>query len=283
MKKIIVLPVVTVFAVLILAFSGAGAVGAAYAEENVVLPVLMYHSMLNSRSGTYIVSESQFEGDLRALAEAGYVTVFPSEVIAYVRGDGNLPEKPVMLTFDDGHYNNMYYALPLLKKYSAKALISVIGAFSEYSTVSGDDSNPNYSHLTWEQIGELAASGYFEIGNHTYNMHKYKPRFGIMPIYGESEETYREKITADISRLQEKLESAAGLTPNVFAFPFGKYNDVSTEVLTEMGFEMMLTCNEGVNVVARGDVSALTRVKRINRSGSYSTDTVMAKLKGARN
>lgn len=250
-------------------------------SEQRVLPVLMYHSILNSRKGTYIVSAVQLEEDIAALTELGYTTVFPSEVAAYAEGIGDLPEKPILISFDDGHYNNMYYGLPILQKYAAKAVINIIGAFSDYSTSSGDDSNPNYSHLTWEQIGTLAASGCFEIGNHTYNMHKFKPRYGIMPKYGESEVDYRENLYSDVDRLNKLLESYCGYVPTVFAYPFGKYCDSAKVILKEMNFKIYLTCNEGLNVIKKGEGKELV-LKRINRSGSYTTEVVIGKVKGAK-
>ena len=93
------------------------------------MPVIMYHTILNSRDGVYIVSEAQLENDLKELIARGYEFVFPSEVAEFVSGEGSLPEKPVMLTFDDGHYNNLYYGLPILEKYGAKA-ISISSAVS---------------------------------------------------------------------------------------------------------------------------------------------------------
>lgn len=260
----------------------AGFAQAATESDEILLPVLMYHSVLKSKNGVYIVSPTQFEEDIKQIIEAGYTTVFPSEIIAYCEGTGELPEKPVLITFDDGHYNNMFYALPILKKYSAKAVINIIGAFSEYSTSSGDDSNPNYSHLTWEQIGELSQSGCFEIGNHTYNMHKYKPRFGIMPMNGETKDEHKQVLYADIMRLQAKIEECTGYAPTVFAYPFGKYNSEIKNELIDMGFKILLTCNEGVNVIKKNDTAELFRLKRINRSGKYSTDTVLSKMHGAK-
>lgn len=283
MKRRIVFCIVLTVAVIAAAFTPVASVAfAANEADGVLLPILMYHSVLKSKSGVYIVSPAQFEEDLKQITEAGYTTVFPSEIIAYCDGYGTLPEKPVLITFDDGHYNNMFYALPILKKYSAKAVINIIGAFSEFSTTGGDDSNPNYSHLTWEQISELAQSGCFEIGNHTYNMHKYKPRFGVMPIQGESKEEYEKNFRNDVTRLQRKLEESTGYAPTVFAYPFGKYNSDIKNELIDMGFKMLLTCNEGVNVIRKNETDELFRLKRINRSGKYSTDTVLAKMHGAK-
>lgn len=238
----------------------------------------MYHAVLNSRTGVYIVSEAQLESDLKELKAHGYEFVFPSEVVDYVYGKGSLPNKPIMLTFDDGHYNNLYYALPLLIKYRAKANINVVGRFSDYTTRSGDIDNPNYSHLTWAEIATLWNSGYVEIGNHTYDMHNYEPRYGIAPKTGEGEEDYRASLSADVKRLQDKIYDAAGRYPTVFAYPFGKYNDTARDVLDSLGFTMKMTCIEGVNVIKKGDVERLSFIRRYNRSGRYATAELLERI-----
>lgn len=246
--------------------------------ESAILTVVMYHSILNSRTGTYIVSEKQLDNDLYAYEAAGYTTVFPSEVIAFVNGTGDLPEKPLLITFDDGHYNNLYYGLPLLKKHNMKANINIIGAFSAHSADSGDHSNPNYSHLTWEQIKNLNESGNFEIGNHTYNMHNYQPRFGVGKKAGESEAAYREAVRADVGKLQNILKEKSGVTPIVFAYPFGKYTEEAKKTLIDLGFQMMLNCNEGVTRIVRGEPETLYAVRRINRAGGYTAEELVNKM-----
>lgn len=254
------------------------AAGHSHAAENVnivtdrvMVPVVMYHNILNHRKSSYIVSARQLDEDITAYKAAGYTTVLPSEVIAYTKGLIPLPKKPLMITFDDGHYNNLYYGFPLLVKHNAKAVINIIGSFSNHSVTSGDHSNPNYSHLTWNQIRELAESGHCEIGNHTYNMHKYKPRYGIAKTYNESDGLYRQNLTNDIQRLQTILQDNCGVTPKIFAYPFGKYTDTGKDVLVSLGFEMLLTCNEGPNYFSVGDTASLLRVNRYNRDGKYST------------
>lgn len=246
--------------------------------DSVQLPILMYHSVLKSRSGTYIVSPTQLEQDFKQIVANGYTAVTCDEVINYVDGKGSLPEKPILITFDDGHYNNLYYAVPLLKKYNLKATLNVIGKFSDFSTTSGDIDNPNYSHVTWDEVAEMSNSGVMDIGNHTYNMHNYKPRFGMSQNYGETDEQYVNALKNDIGRLQKILFEHTGKQCRVLAYPFGKYNTIAEQTLVDMGFRMMLTCNEGVSTIKRGKPDSLYKLKRINRSGLYDTATVMNKI-----
>lgn len=255
-----------------------GAVYAYAEEESVKLPILMYHSVLKSKNGTYIVTPAQLEQDFKTLVDNGYTAVTTEQVINYVDGNGELPAKPILITFDDGHYNNMYYALPMLKKYGLTAVLNVIGKFSDYSTSSGDIDNPNYSHVTWDEVAEMSNGGVMEIGNHTYNMHNYKPRFGISQNYGEGDEQYVKTLQADIGKLQKILFEHTGKECRVLAYPFGKYNTIAEKTLVDMGFRMMFTCNEGVSAITRGKPESLYKLKRINRSGLYDTATVMKKI-----
>lgn len=247
-------------------------------HEERELAVVMYHNILKSRKGTYIVSPAQFEADLAAFAEAGYETVFPSDVVDFVYGDGELPESPLLLTFDDGRYNNMYYGLPLLEKYDAKAAFFPVGAFSEFSESSGDHSNPNYSHITWTQFGELSGSGQVEAGSHSYDMHRYSPRFGIKRMAGESDAAYRRALCEDAGRMQDKLLAATGKLPVAYAYPFGEYSDEALTVLRSFGLKIFFTCNEGVSRIRRGAPETLFEVKRVNRAGNMSTEQLLGVL-----
>lgn len=246
-------------------------------REHACVPILMYHSVLKSKKGQYTVSPSMLEDDIKYLKEKGYTAVFIRDLINYCIGDADLPKKPIVLSFDDGHYNNYYYAYPIIEKYNFKANLNVIGCFCDYSTTSGDIDNPNYSYLTWSEIKTLHDSGYFEIGNHTFKMHSYKPRFGISKIYGESDEDYKEALSSDIKKLEDKFESACGFHSEVFAYPFGKYTNESEQILRQLGFNAFLTCNEGINKIYKGNSKSLLHLKRINRSGLISTSDFFAK------
>lgn len=90
--------------------------------DSVKLPVIMYHSLLKDEKlqNDYTVSPTLFENDLKYLTENGYTTVVVKDLTDYVYGKKSLPEKCIMLTFDDGYYNNYYYALSLLENTTAR-------------------------------------------------------------------------------------------------------------------------------------------------------------------
>lgn len=90
-------------------------------KERIDVPILMYHNICKSggRTGRYIISVTEFENDLKFIAENGYTTVVMQDLIDYVYNGKKLPKKPVVLTFDDGYFNNYAYAFPLLEKRGA--------------------------------------------------------------------------------------------------------------------------------------------------------------------
>jgi peptidoglycan/xylan/chitin deacetylase (PgdA/CDA1 family) len=249
---------------------------AARRDEPVRLPIMMYHSVLDDprQAGPYTILPSVLEEDLLYLKNNGYETVTPKELFAYVHGGGDLPEKPVMLTFDDGYYNNLIYAQPLLQKYGMRAVISPIGfKVDEFSLAT--DKNPLYAYLSWDDIRALIESGTFEVGNHSYNLHaKEGGRAGVTRKVGESEAQHRALLIRDVTTMQQKLWGHCAYAPIVFAYPFGEWDAKSQQILREMGFSIFLTCYGHVNAITR-DPDTLTRLGRFNRPGDIDTETFM--------
>ena len=102
----------------------------ASSEEGVDVPVVMYHHVLEEDSsllGDYVISRQELESDLQWLQKAGYTPVSPDQLIAYAAGEGELPQNPILLTFDDGYESFFANAYPLLQKYQMPAVVSVIG------------------------------------------------------------------------------------------------------------------------------------------------------------
>lgn len=247
------------------------------AEEPIRLPVIMYHSIYTDTPTEYAVSPWQVESDLQWLKSNGYNTVTAEQVIAYTQNRGNLPENPVMITLDDGFFNNLSVLVPLLEKYDMTAVVSVVGSYIDNDAIK-DPHNPKYSYLTWEDIEKLVESDRIEIGNHTYNMHSlYDGRIGCSRNNDESEEEYRKAISEDFQRLQREIRENIGFYPVVFTYPFGSVSRESLPVIRDSGFLMTLTCREQENYITR-DPQCLYGIGRYNRSGLYSTEEYMAKI-----
>ena len=246
------------------------------------VPVIMYHGLIRDPAlqTDYYISPDVFESDLVYLKENGYNTVFISELIDYVYEGIPLPEKPVLLTFDDGYYNNYYYAYPLLKQYNMKASISIIGIYTDMFSRT-DENNAAYSHLTWTQLKEMAGSGLVEVLNHSYNMHNLKERQGILKKDNESETEYRKLLNKDVVSLQRKIKKHLGKTPCAFTYPFGFYSDYEEELIEDLGFKATLSCTEKINYISPGDKDSLYRLNRFLRTGDMSSSAFFEIKKAA--
>ncbi len=251
----------------------AALLSSAAPEGSIPLPVVMYHGLLKDERyhNKFFISPKQFEKDLNYLKENGYTAVFIKDLISYVDHGTPLPEKPILITFDDGFYNNYVYAYPLLREYNMKAVISIIGNLTDKATMIKDE-NPAYSYMTWDRIKELNKSGFFEIQNHSYDMHDNgSGRKGAMKKSGESTEQYRLALEKDVGAFQDQIFEMTGQRPTAFTYPFGFISNYSTDILKSMGFRASLSCAEGINFITR-DPACLYRLKRVCRSHGVSSE-----------
>lgn len=239
-----------------------------------LVTVIMYHSVsaAASRIGPYVISPQMLENDLRFLQENGYESITSEQMLDFVINGTKLPEKAVVLTFDDGHLNNVTLAEPLLRKYNFTAFMFVVGGFSDKE----QDENPNYSYLKWDAIARLADSDVWEIGAHTWDMHGLDSgRRGVARLPGESEQTHRNALLSDFFKLERKLKSCLGYKPVSFAYPFGFTDKTAGQVLLDMGYKITFSCNEGVAELVRGDMTSLLNIKRYARFDSRPVSSII--------
>lgn len=248
------------------------------ADESVRLPVLMYHSILKdeARQGKYVISPETLAADLDQLRAQGYETVTVADLLAYTAGQGELPAKPVMITFDDGYYNNYVYAYPLLQARGMRAVVSIIGSQTALFSESGEE-NAYWSHLRLDRLHET--QDVFEIQNHSWNLHEYGERRGCLRRRGEDEITYETLLREDTEQTQQMIAQAGLPTPTCYTYPFGACSDESERVLREMGFQCTLGCGETVNTITR-DPDCLFGLGRFNRAAGESTAAFLSRALG---
>lgn len=248
-------------------------------RESVDLPVLMYHQMSQkqSKEGKYVVSVKTFEADLDYLQREGYESITVRQLFDWYDGKGTLPEKPVLITFDDGYESTLAYAGPLLKQHGFTAVVAVIGSVADQYTALPDH-DLAYSHLSWEAAAEMAREGVFEIQCHTFDMHSLESRRGCAPKKWEEEWAYRAALSKDLQTFLQRCGQYGVDCVMSIAYPFGSYTAATVEIVKELGFRASFTCEERVNCLT-GDTEELYHLYRFNRPGGISTEDFFSKLK----
>jgi len=195
--------------------------------SNIHVPILVYHYVefvkdpKDSTRRSLDIIPPIFEMQLKTLKEAGYNFITASELGQYLDGKKQLPQRPVILTFDDGYQDFYTDVFPLLKKYNI--------AVTEY-VISGFLDTPNY--MTTEQVKEVAQSGLVEIGAHTVH-HKNLPSLSL------------EEARFEIEKSREELEKIFEMNIVSFAYPYGGFNDKLAELVKKAGFTSAVTTKGG--------------------------------------
>jgi GT2 family glycosyltransferase/peptidoglycan/xylan/chitin deacetylase (PgdA/CDA1 family) len=192
--------------------------------------VLLYHHVGFATEVTQklslTISPAKFARQMRWLRWRGYTTITPEQWLAwYARGE-SLPEKPILLTFDDAYADLLKYALPVLERHGMRSVIYVItGKLGESDTWEG------LPVMTMEQIRYLGGHG-VEIGAHT----RTHP-----DLTAASDQALADEVTGSKEDLID-----AGLSPVSFAYPYGCF-DERVRKAVEGKFPLAFTCEEGSN------------------------------------
>lgn len=191
------------------------------------IPVLMYHYIENVKDkGDKIrislnIPPSVFELQLKTLVDAGYTFLTPSDMADILDGIKTMPDKPIVLTFDDGYRDFYTDAFPILKKYNVKS--------SEY-IVSGFLGRPNY--MTEAELKEISKSGIVEIGAHTVH----HLALAGLPLNAVKNEIEQSKI---------QIESITGQSVTTFAYPYGFFDINTVQIAKKEGFRTALSTIPG--------------------------------------
>ena len=250
-------------------------------EISAQVPILMYHHLSEDVTNSEMVSPEQFEAQIRVLSEAGYTGVSFDELQAYVLRGAPLPEKPVVITFDDGYESNYTLAYPILQKYGMKATIFAIGV--SFGTDHYKDTDYAITpHFGAAEAAEMTASGLISIQSHTYDMHQWPPyetgsavRENILQLSSESEEAYVQALTEDFTRSRALLEDATGRPVDVLAYPAGQYSMLAQVTLQSLGVHVTLSTNPGVNTVVKGLPQTLYAMLRFGITEDISPEALL--------
>ncbi len=243
------------------------------------VPLLIYHAFDETESAYDIVPAARFEEQLSALEAAGYTTVSLDELRAWVTDGAPLPEKPVVLTMDDGYASDFEVAYPILREHGAKATIFAIGVSIGKDTYK-DTGTPITPHFSMDELREMEASGLVSVQSHGYDVHEVEGldpapvRPGAMQRADETEAEYVRYLTADALTMQALLPGGAG----AFSYPYGSCDIRSEVILREAGVWCTVTTEEKTNTLVRGLPQSLRQLGRFNVPGDMTGEALVDML-----
>lgn len=249
------------------------------------VPVLMYHhfSEEGPAQADTVVSAGRFAEQLQALQAAGYTAVTPQQIADYGEGRGVLPDKPVLITMDDGYTSNLTIAAPILEQYGMTATVFVIGinVGEECYVHSGLPLDP--PRFGWEEVRPWVEKGVLTVQSHTYDMHQradygFSGRDGVLPLEGESEADYRAALAADFTLARDGLEEGLGVELTALAFPFGLNTDIAVEELEKLGVKLSFTTDYGVSRVVPGAPGTMQQMRRCWISDALTGEELVERL-----
>jgi len=193
------------------------------------VPILMYHYVeyVTDTRDTFRKSMNIephiFEAQIKTLEENGYTFLTASELSNALNGYRMMPDKPVLITFDDGHWDNATDVLPILEKYNAKATFYLIPGL-----LNGSD------FLSDSQVREIINSGIVEIGSHTVNHVSLSNKFS--PI-----------VSYEVNQSKKDLEKKFGIKVFSFAYPNGDFDNQAIELVKKAGYTNAVSTIPGIS------------------------------------
>lgn len=184
------------------------------------VPVLNYHRIDTGIRHSLVVPPEEFKKQMQYLHDEGYHTITMDELYDYVTKGTELPDKPVLITFDDGYIDNYKYAFPILKEYNMKAtLFMITSAFGESR------------FINVEQLKEMQANG-IDIQSHTVN-HK--------DLRNMSLDQARDELIGSKAVLEDRMKHPV----RYIAYPGGFSNKDIDRIAEESGYRMAFTVQAG--------------------------------------
>lgn len=233
------------------------AVPALAAREPGDYTVLCYHDIVDlnqtpdQKLYPQTITRNMLIEHFNLIAELGYHPVSLQQILDARDGKQPLPDKAVLLTFDDGYRSFYDIVYPLLKLYNYPAVTAVVGSWLDVPAGDevpyGDDLLPRSHFMTWDQLREMDASGLVEVASHTYALH-----YGLVgnpfgnqqpaavtsawsPQGYEDADAYRARIRADFRQSQTRLEEELGHPARAIVWPYGAYSQATIDMAAEAG------------------------------------------------
>lgn len=218
-------------------------------NDNRGVPVLYYHSIDPSESNEVILSPQKLKAQLQYIKDSGYTTLTMTELNDYISKHTPIPEKSIVITFDDGYKDNYTNAFPILKELDMKATIFVITSVI-------DDGY----YLSKNEIKELSDYG-IDIQSHTVK------HLHLNTL------SYEEQLQ-ELKSSKETLEAITNKPVISVAYPFGDHDENTLKAAKAAGYTLGFLTDKGLAKPTSQSIS----LNRIYVSSAYSMDTFKERL-----
>ena len=272
----------------------ASSMSAAFAQDAVTpefepytadIPVLMYHHLDKDAIKQSFITPGRFEEQMRALSDSGYTAVSLEDVRDYVYKGRDLPQRPVLITFDDGYMSNYTEAFPVLRRYGFNAVIFVIGVTYGKDTYK-DTVEPFIVHFGTKEALEMTQSGLISIQSHSYDMHDSERfdshiRKGILRMEGESEKEYIAAFRNDHARMKALLMESIGEDVYAASYPYGAIDMFSAILMREQNVLITFSIEPGMNTLIKGLPQSLYELRRFTITNDMTGDDLIGLISPA--
>ncbi len=224
MKKLKITALILVFIILNTSFIYGFQAQNPYTQKT-VCPVITYHDVLlnDELKNDWTVSAEKFENDIKLLLENNYTPIFTKDLAASYNGEFKLPEKPVIIQFDDGYQSFFNLVYPILYKYNIKAEVYIITDYTkDIPFVNNAD-----TFLSWPQLKIMSDSGLVYVGLHG------KTHKTVI-----NKEYTKEQLINDYNSAWNEIDTHLGINSHYYVYPNGLFNSKTIDAFTQAGAQM---------------------------------------------
>ena len=212
-------------------------------DQTAQVIIFCYHRLVDKirYPGTEI-TPAAFEAEMKGLKDKGITVISMQDLLAWKRGEKNIPPRCAVVTFDDGWKSQYEVAWPIMKKYGYPFTLFIYTEGVRGGTLGGGEA------ITWEQLADLRDNG-VDIQAHTATHQDLREGHNVMVVEPGGKRTKKKLTGADYEKwvqnevvgCKELLEQRLGIKVNCFAVPFGNYNEHVKELARNAGYEAMFT------------------------------------------
>ena len=200
----------------------------------------------------YAISTKNLAQYLEWIQREGWHPIRLEDVWLARQGKKTLPNKALLLTFDDGALSSYNRVFPLLKQYKTPAVFAIPTSWINGNTKDAYEAYGKGNLMTWPQMREMVASGYAEFVSHSDNMHRgilANPQQNMQPAAitreylekqkrYETEAEYQNRVIADLKKSKQILDTELGINSKAIFWPYGAVTTESEELAAKAGFRM---------------------------------------------